>query len=409
MCYPWAHTLNPWEACKCIDTKVNQFGLNTQDVYTMAQHLFKIWEVFRFVKIIFEIEKLEGRRLAKFQKYFCRILRWSTLLYIIIEVSGIYVNFNKTDLKIQSSISVGSDTLALFVIPIFLQNVDKLENCLNWCENLQQKYCTTAPFINAKRNSIKMYEYFVYGIPTTTIILTVFNACYSLYTGRLISALNIPAPFGSRWLFILICLIESFGVILISIVVAKFLAFIYLMQSHFSAAFKCMAQTVNCLTSNMNDKIFIGIIKEAVDLHCEIIEFQIITGNFMFYPILFFDWATYGMFLIAWMAVFLFHEAIFVAIGCVGYGVLNFMVCWTNEKLNDSYDHVKDTLYGLEWYEMTPRQRRTIWQVMVMLDCRRLLRAGPFHIMNFESFVDLLHRVYSYGLVINNVVALRAT
>lgn len=370
--------------------------------------LTKIRKVYRFAKISFGTEKLREHRWEKYQKYVCAFLYFCTAFLFASSFVGIFMHEDDLAMKIQSLIFFVVLFIAMTFILIFLKYSEASEELWDWCENLEAEYPNFECIQECKQKFEDAFEFIVYGMIFGTFVLMHLQTCFNLYQGVLLTSAFTPAPFGNYWAFFVVHLLQSFGSFLMTIPASFVLATIFVMQNYFVTAFECMKQIIQLrLTSpEMNDKIFTSIIKEAVDLHSNIIDHQKLLENFAYYPILIWECLTYGFLLLVWVAVFFFHEAIMFVCVESGYTLIYIIFCWTNERLDDAYDDTGDALYGLEWYKMSPRQRRVIQTVIGMLQRRRFLKAGPFEVLSFEHFTTMLDEVYSYGLVINNLVVL---
>lgn len=369
----------------------------------MTLQLKKLWSVYRFVKISFGFDKFETKRKRRFQTFFCSILGICSFLLVLTLYYG-YFTSETSSAKIQTRIISAGMTLAFICIPIFVAKREQVTIGLRWCENLQAKYGWMSYFEESKVKSSKTFKVFVYGIPGGSVSLLTIQSIYNACNGIRLAPFGTPTP--NIGIFVGICLVQCIGVYWHSLTFGMNWSFIVVMQSHFVAAFDHVKTILSQLRPKMSEKDFNAVIKESVDLHCNIIEYQVLLEHFTYYPVLIIEWIIYLLLLISWIAIFHFRDGFFVAFGTALHAVVYFAVCWTNENLDDVYDDVKNSLYDLEWYEMPPKQRKIIQMVMVALQKRRFVRAGPFHVLTYESFADMLNRVYSYGLIINNVVQL---
>lgn len=367
----------------------------------MVQELSHIWKAVRFVKLSFGLETFQSPKKAKVQKYVCKFLRATTVLLVLTTYCG-YFTCHEPHEKIQVKIEIIGSSLTYFCMPIFIKKRELVDIGLLWCENLQRKYGRFQFFKTCKKDSTKVFQMFVYGIPLGSVFLLLSQSLYSYYCKIFLAPLGTVAP--NAWSFVFISSTQYIGIYLLSLTFSISFSFIFTMQSHFSATFSYIKNVLAQLKPKMTDKQVRDIIKEAVDLHCEIIEYQILLEEFHYFIILIIEWVIYLLILLTWIVVFHMPTLIIFASGTLGYLLVYFIICWTNEKLDDAYDDVRDALYDLEWYEMPPKQRNMIQLVMVAYNRRRFVRAGPLHILNFEGFADMLNRIYSYGLIINDLV-----
>lgn len=72
---------------------------------------------------------------------------------------------------------------------------------------------------------------------------------------------------------------------------------------------------------------------------------------------------------------------------------------------NDAFEHLNVHVYDLKWYTLKPKAQRIMLQIMMIVSRLKLLNAGlSHHALNYEHLRCMLQRVFSHGIVINDIV-----
>lgn len=161
---------------------------------------------------------------------------------------------------------------------------------------------------------------------------------------------------------------------------------------------------INAMKALVHRQSFQSSFKVLTFFHCDIIERIKMLNNLMNSMVLVFEIATYSTILFAWIIIFFQRDMIPVALSGAGIASLYFLLCWMDEALMTAFEEISFYLYGLEWYMWSPKQRRTLLQVKILMDRPKILKAGPFHAINYTNLGTMVHRVYSYGIVINKII-----
>lgn len=106
-----------------------------------------------------------------------------------------------------------------------------------------------------------------------------------------------------------------------------------------------------------------------------------------------------------WIIVFFVPHAILVGLIICGNSVPYFVVALINEQFREVHTDLQQHIYGLKWYEMRAHQRKVLLQVMIIVNCpAKLLTAGPFHDISYETLAEKLKKLYSFGMVTNKII-----
>lgn len=170
------------------------------------------------------------------------------------------------------------------------------------------------------------------------------------------------------------------------------------------AIFSFFQIRLRALTSRTTSVEFHRAIKDLVGLHTEMIVYQNKLADLSVVPTLILEFISYGLLLIMWIIVFFLNDLAFLGLIASANLLPYFVLIWMNERLADAYDELRQVLYAIEWYNMSTNKQKALLQIIIIIDCPKLLSAGTFHLINYEGLADMLNRVYSYGLFINNLL-----
>lgn len=366
------------------------------------RQLAAIWKIIRYVKVIFNLTPLQNRRLETFHKWISRFLICSVPATLAFMLNATAQSENIPDkIMIGMTFLVGS-----LATPLSLELVwykEDYEACLRWCEKIQAKYSNFECFKKCKKISILVCKAFICIVPAGNFLAVVAsNILFSCLIGKFnMPPLTAPA-LDYKPALPLATLIQASASFTWSVSVGLTFGLILAFFLHFIATLKCMQLTVRNLVPEMSRVTFYAVIKDVVDLHCELIENHNKMARLAYFPFLRWELICYGLFLLVWLAAFFIHEFAPFALIASGFTVIYVLLCWMNESLNDAYEDLGDELYDLKWYKMEVAQRKTLLQIMVMVNKAKLFRVGPFHVLSFEDFGNMLNRVYSYGVFLNH-------
>lgn len=356
---------------------------------------------FYYFKVVFLLETLENPKHAKIQKRVSRFLFFSVVVVLQAYYYSAFASEN-VSIKIQSAFLAEILTIATILIILCIIFKDTFEDCLKWCQWLDERFFDSENFRRCKESSTKILAIFVCGLPiVTSTFATLQSITLGILAGKFKICVPLTLPYESPVCVLFVAIAITATAFLVAMSLGLMYGIMFVLLQYFKSILVHLQEIAQLLTPTTSKKVFSDTVKEFVELHCEMIQYQNVLEKFAYVPTLCFEFYTYGLFLIIWIMWFFFRDGIFVAIGCSGNIVPYYILCFLNEKLADAYDDLLFTLYDLKWYEMTPTQRRTILQLMVFVGRQKLLRSGPFHVFSFESFADMLNRVYSYGTVLN--------
>lgn len=369
----------------------------------MDVHMKDIWHDFRIVKLFFGIQKFESesKRLIHTFMMFSYIL-----ISILNQALYVYTFINSTSAseKIQCSTFLSMFVLQYFLAPVIITKIDTYERILNYCEGLNFKYPEF--FKNCKNLSEKIFRGFVFGLAVIVFVaLSIQTVIISILKNELRSPLFVQTPYDHKWTMPFIIFIQITNAFVSDIVIGTVISVILIMMNHFLRLFDIMKVSIKELAlETTENKRFDGI-KKLVNLHSDLITAQKLLIDFSFFPTIIVEFMTYCLFFVIWFCIFFFPETAFNATAASGMLSIHIGFCYFNEKLADAYDDLKNEMFGLEWYEMSPKERKSLNQIMMALNQPRLLRTGPFHILNFKELSVMLKRVYQCGVVINKFMS----
>lgn len=371
----------------------------------MSQVLTGAWKTFSIIEICFNLKQHKNPKHQRAQKYFSLMLL-AGLVYS--DLSFLYSIFASAQVstKIQSGLVFGALFLASVLVVVYKICRLQYENCIRWCEGLQEVYGKIQVFQTCKDTSNKIIKIFCFFGPIGSVIFLMIQAViHSSITGKLQLPVPMTLPTDGIILWIVTSIYQCLSTAFFALILGIIYSLTFIMLEHSTAILQYMQIRVGTLTPTCSKQRFYETVKETVDIHCEMMEYHDILAQLTLVPCLIFEFLTYMLFLLVWIVVFHMHEAALMSMTAAGNLVPYIMLCVMAENHADAYDDLRYTLYDLEWYSMSPKQRKCLFQIMVMADRPKLLRIGPFHVVSFEAFADMLDRVYSYGLVINNLVA----
>lgn len=312
-------------------------------------------------------------------------------------------------------LQLGFDESVFVMISVFwfclIRNCNQYDTFLEWSESLHTK-------LDAKSSSIKTLMAtcaeksgkFSTGIlkllPASVLLAGSLNFIFlSWNSGRMVPTLPAYVPFFTQNSLNGLLSYLNQEVTAISLLTAFAIAFnaILVTVNYSIALMQVMAMMLRAAGPD-DGKKFKKTLKKIVDIHCEVIEQLDTLNELVKLPLLGFVGTTYSLLLISWIIVFFEPQLVFLCIICTGVSTLFVSICWINEKLIEASDELRFALYDLEWYTMSTNQRRSLLSVMIMADRPKLLSAGPFDLISYEGLADMLNRVYSYGMIINNLV-----
>lgn len=368
----------------------------------MEKNLKNIWKIYGISKASIGMADFENPCLTRAQT----VLRRFAYLGVICYNASFWVGFLAIDnlfLVIQTGIFAITCPIASSAMLVPFRFKNKYHKCLNWCEDLHSRLGHYECFEKCKETSTKIFLFSATAVPFGTIVLFLAQSIiFSILRGSLVSPFFTPSPFGTPGI-VFACFFQYFGTSYIIVCLGIVYSFVFLLLQHFIAILEYMQVLLKQLGPTTPTPVFKKAIAEVVEMHCQVIDYQDVLAEIAFVPILILEIMNYGLFLLIWVTIFFINDLAVLAIAASGNVLPYFLLCWMSERLIDTYDEVKETLYDLEWYRMKPKHAKYLQQIMIAVNHPKLLRAGPFHIVNFAAMGDVLQRVYSYGLIVNNI------
>lgn len=98
------------------------------------------------------------------------------------------------------------------------------------------------------------------------------------------------------------------------------------------------------------------------------------------------------------------HEQYVFAIGVLFSVLLLFFICFVNEKILERLSEIKEMLYDIPWYGLTPKQRKMLVMVMNCDHIQGGFSAAGIHDLSMERFGIDLKAGYTNLLVLKDLV-----
>lgn len=374
------------------------------------KRLTQVWNQLSALKRLFGLEDFQTHREVRRQKWLTRFFVSNIFLLNFLFFWNSLTSSEPIVLQIYRVI-LWTNVITVSLYYFLLKRNKKIyENCLEWCEKFhvewRDHFLIRNRFEDCAVEATKIFRYCGRDLPCVILgIGLIETTVHSAINGRFEVFFPVYLPFVSDQVLLnrvvsfvnqcfacaVLCapMLASFGVIFVTVRYAM-------------AAIDAMKILLK--TTKFYETDFQATIKAVVDLHCDVIKRLDLLINLSKIPILFFEIASYSLLLLIWVIVFFAPSLISMIFAASGEFVIYFLICWMNEQLADAFVDLKLFLYDLKWYDLTPRQRKLLLQIMVAADRPQILQAGPFHMISYESLCSMLNRAYSYGVVINNIV-----
>lgn len=282
------------------------------------------------------------------------------------------------------------------------------DNCLDWCEQLHFQTDVTlhSCFKTCADESLQIVR------RIRLILIIVFTAATSesfvrsILKQRFVPWFPIKLPLISEtylWNGVICYVINFSASLAMNLTNIIVFASIGMIVKHFIAVLEAMKVLLR-QAETASDAEFKVIIRKVIELHCDLMQRVQIVIDVTNLQILWFEVSTYASLLYIWIVVFHQLSMIFIAGGGAFLFGLFVQLCWICGAYTNALEEFSVFLYDLKWYEMSPKKRKTLLQIMVTLHNPKVMMAGPFHSVAFENFKIMLQRVYSAGIGINNLM-----
>lgn len=370
-------------------------------------HLTAIRSTFSFAKFALGIPKLnhwKGKCVFLFELcnlIFCEIsLIWSFYVEKNVELKFFF-----------GVIAVG----AIFPTVVFINNVaafHKYEKLIKFCEDLHFN-----PDIKACENvwnTSKKFKFLVMFLPC---FFAGFYASFPVIMwfvfGKWMSALPLSIPFVTTMESSLHATIFNLNLpivaFLFSLNTGIVIGIILVMMKHFQIIISTLREYLHEMTqrtSCTSQEKFDDTIRKLVLLHCQLLDQQEEMKILFRLNLLLLEGLCFLALLFLWIVMFFIPDALVVAIITNGNSIPHFTVCWINECLRDTHEDLKITLHDVDWYNMTISQKKSLLFVMLVVQSpAKLLTAGQFHQISYESMGEMMKKIYTFGMVTNNVIS----
>lgn len=392
---------------------VDSLSLNRSKMET--QKYSKMIKLFDIVKIVEGFGDLIEKRKIKAQMCYLAFLMLNAVICILNSATS-FVEFISNDLV--RAIMVGFigfvSVSAIFFKYLVAKQRNSFQSLLEWCKKLHTeeflienesihdilddcyvralKVFTEVAiifpiFINVGYLFDLLLLYFINGEWTPLIPSLLFWSREDTLLNRIVATVN-QLLFISD-VFLGACLI--FGTMFAAV-------------EYFLAIMSAMKLALDRLETPSSPQNYKNAIQLLANFHAELIEQQGIMSNLAMWPIFFFETNMYGIALVIWTISYFDRTQALIAGTNAGLVIPYIAISYLNEKLADGYDDLRAALYEFDWYNLKPRQRTMLLNIMVMVDRPILLKSGYFHFVNFDELRNFANRVYNYGLFINSMV-----
>lgn len=351
----------------------------------------------------------------RIEKWHFRFLCFNQFMFFLSAVMssvGFFTHGNKI-FAILAGFSIVI-SVALISYKFLVINVKtQFEGCLRWCDTWHSRnlYLSSIKeiFDVCGDKSIKIFDKSVIYMPalmlgvmfSETVVVSCVTGKFSQFAPFMTFSVedNSMVYTFPAWVNQVVFAFDSF------VVECLFFGIAIVTITHILAVLEGMEIILRELNTSICPKKFKALVGIVIDWHAEIIERQQILSKITAWPILIFEMFAYGSFLMTWTVCKFDPSQCILGLGCFVYAIANFILIFMSEKLAEAYENVKETLYGLEWYNMKPQQRKLFILTIKMLDRPILLRAGPLHPMTFEEMGVFLNRIYSCAIAVNRFIS----
>lgn len=383
---------------------------------SLSSNFKEIWKIFQFGKRVLGCTdgSLTLKQKKRQQRYF--VLQSLCAALVIINAETSVKNLVVADHKAQA-ILVGFTGFIYLFLTIFkfllIKGMKSFEGCLKWCETLLENGRAKNDDIKAIltgcfSRSLKLFKVMVLAFPVAVGVgSSLGGVALSFLCGKVmpLAPMNVLWSATSKWYnMVLVNVTMIFSGTELCMVQCLALGIFFFNVEYILAALNSIKVILGSLKATMSQQGFKKSLKDAVDLHCLVIEQQSNLVNLSFWPILILELISYGMGLMFWTVMTFDRSQFAGAFSAFSASLPYIAIYWMNERFLSTYSDLRTALYESQWYEMKPKQRKMILYVMIMLDRPIQFRAGPFHSMTFEELAVFLNRIYSFGVVINKFV-----
>lgn len=366
-------------------------------------HLKDIDKLFFLAQALYGTARFENAWLRRISKIFAGLLQ---LLLIVLNLSIFWTFYAPEDSlqRVHAGICAGIAPVMAMFFPFYLKTRKSFENCLKWCDSLHSKFGHLDCFRDCKRISTRLFKQMALLTPAFAVSVTFLQAfVISIVRGHVEQPLMVNFLLlnaNNTWNSFIMAFLEVPCVLPMTLGVGLIYAIILTILFHCIA----LLDAIQTILGQLKLKTFAQTMRTVIEMQCELIKCQTDVAHLGSFPVFLFEFVCYALLLLLWTIVFFIPDMWLLGVSAIGNCIPYVLVCWINERLIASYTALRDTLYDLEWYNMTADQRRTLLLIMISVDHQKYLRAGPFHTICYEELGIMLKRVYSYGLVVNNLV-----
>ncbi|XP_063704382.1 uncharacterized protein LOC134833845 [Culicoides brevitarsis] len=152
---------------------------------------------------------------------------------------------------------------------------------------------------------------------------------------------------------------------------------------------------------SMKFKDWLEIITDLlVDINKTIISLRDLLSEFF----LALEFGVFSILLLSGLILVVIKQQQVFAIGVSTGAMLLYLFCFINERILDKFEEVKNELYNIPWYELSPKDRKIL---LIAMNCDKIqagFTAMGIHFMDLKRFASIMNLVYSNVLVLKDII-----
>lgn len=375
-----------------------------------------IWIIIENCLILLGLKKHKNLILAHFFRFQSQFIILSCISFTILMIYSFLTEAEDEGLsKLENGIV---SFIFITYSPIFFKLfrspemfIKTLENCENLHEEFLKKHHRIQEvFENCRQNTCKLFK----NISLAYIIGVIGFASIgqptvlSLINGKLMLTLptHLPVEMNESFAFWFQYFLQFCGASPFIFMINILLGCTFVQMEYFKAAITSMKILISLVNENLerprpkNIKKFRHSVKEYVKMSCQLIDHQNYLIKLTSTPLFLFEASAYGCFMGAWLIFFFKPEGFPIMVVFLSCTLPYFTLTWKNEDISDAYDELRESIFGIKWYKMNSKERK-MWLIIMTIDQKKSLQAGPFHSLSYDYLTTFFNRVYNYGIYLN--------
>lgn len=163
--------------------------------------------------------------------------------------------------------------------------------------------------------------------------------------------------------------------------------------------------TVNLCESTLDSMSLTDWLKIIVDLIVEVNDKILIIKKLFSHIIFQFEICALNSIQLTGLVLMIIkQQRVFAIIFGISVSTLFFMFCLVNEIILEKFKIIKDELYDIPWYELSPKDRKVF---LIAMHCDKIqsgFSASGFHDVTLQRFSSILKSAYSNTLVLRDII-----